>query len=92
VLASKRANADKSDHIAGCEHLLIWAKRNAALQLPKVTVARVTQGAPPADWATARSVAAWMYEAAERDQVQAWQSIGDFGKLDGTWRRCLAAG
>jgi len=92
VLASKRANADKSDHIAGAEHLKSWATRNAKLQLPQVAVASVTPGDPLAAWNTARSVAAWMYEAAERDQVQAWQSIGEFGELDGRWRRYLAAG
>ena len=92
MLASKRANADKSDHIAGTEHLKSWATRNAKLQLPEVVVTRVAPGAPPAAWGTARSVAAWMYEAAERDEVQAWQSIGEFGKLDGKWKRCLAAG
>jgi hypothetical protein len=92
VLASKRANADKSDHIAGTEHLQAWATRNAGLQIPEVAEARVTRGAPLAAWHTARSVAAWMYEAAERDQVEAWQSIGEFGELDGGWRRCLAVG
>jgi hypothetical protein len=92
VLASKRANADKRDHIAGSKHLQAWATRNAELQVPEEDAARVTRGAPRAAWHTARSVAAWMYEAAERDQVQAWQSIGKFGALDGGWRRCLAAG
>jgi hypothetical protein len=92
VLASKPANADKSDHIAGTEHLKSWATRNDKLQLTEAAVARATSGALSADWHIARSVAAWLYEAAERDQVQAWQSMGEFGKLDGTWRRCLAAG
>ena len=92
VLASKRANANKSDHIAGSKHLQAWATRNAAWQLPEAFLANVTPGTPTANWNTARSIAAWMYEAAERDRVQAWEAIGKFGELDGQWRKHLDTG
>jgi hypothetical protein len=44
------------------------------------------------DWKTARGVAEWMYEAAERDNVPAWHGIGRIGRLGDRWRVSLAAG
>jgi hypothetical protein len=72
-----------------------WADRNTHLQLtdlPKAIAARFALGALPANWQGARSVAAWMYEAAERDGVPAWTGGKEFARVGGDWRGILSVG
>jgi hypothetical protein len=95
VLASTKANGDKSDHVASEAYLKLWADRNTNLQLndlPDSFAARLAPGALPATWQDARSVAAWMYEAAERDGVQAWNGEKQFARVGRDWRGILSLG
>jgi hypothetical protein len=95
VLASTKANGDKSDHVASEAYLKLWADRNTNLQLndlPDSFAARLAPGARPATWQDARSVAAWMYEAAERDGVHAWNGEKQFARVGSVWRKILSAG
>jgi hypothetical protein len=95
VLASTKANGDKSDHVASEAYLKLWADRNTRLQLndlPDSFAARIAPGALPATWQDARSVAAWMYEAAERDGAQAWNGEKQFARVGRDWRRSLSLG
>jgi hypothetical protein len=92
VLASKRANTDKRDHVAGAEFLRNWSERNRSHAMPNVTVGNGGPGATTMNWETARGVAVWMYEAAERDNVPAWHGIGRIGRLGDRWRASLAVG
>jgi len=92
VLASKRANSDKRDHVAATAFLRVWADRNQTLAMPKTITNAGRPGAVMVSWPTARGIAEWMYEAAERDNVPAWQGVGCIGRLDDGWRACLIAG
>ena len=95
VLASTKANGDKSDHVASEAYLKLWADRNTHLKLtdlPDSFAARLAPGAPPATWQDARSVAAWMYEASERDGVQAWNGGKQFARVGRDWREILGVG
>ena len=95
VLASTKANREKSDHVASEAYLNLWADRNTHLQLtdlPKSFGARFATRALPATWQGARSVAAWMYEAAERDGVQAWNGGKQFAPVGRDWRGILSVG
>ena len=92
VLASKRANSDKRDHVAGADFLRDWARRNRSHAMPKPISGAGGPGAVTMDWKTARGIAEWMYEAAERDNVPAWHGIGRIGRLGDRWRVSLAAG
>ena len=58
--------------------------------LPDSFAARLAPGALPATWQDAHSVAAWMYEAAERDGVQAWNGGKQFARVGRDWRGILA--
>jgi HNH endonuclease len=92
VLASKRANSDKSDRLASGEYLKTWAERNTSLELPKALAARYPEGRIELTWPAARSIALWMYGAAESERVQTWKGVGKFGKLDSDWQKWLRAG
>ena len=95
VLASTKANGDKSDHVASEAYLKLWAERNTKLHLadlPDSFAARLAPGALPATWQDARSVAAWMYAAAERDGVQAWNGEKQFARVGRDWRGILGVG
>ena len=92
VLASTKANGDKSDHVASEAYLKLWAERNTNLQLndlPDSFAARLAPGALPATWHDARSVAAWIYAGAERDGVQAWNGVKQFAQVGRDWRGIL---
>lgn len=91
VLATKRANADKRDHIAGTEFLRNWANRNESHTMPAPIENAAYPGAMTVTWQTARGIAEWMYEAAERDNVPTWHGIGRIGQIGDRWRRFLSA-
>ena len=90
VLATKRANADKRDHVAGTEFLRDWVNRNQSHTMPAPIMNAAHPGATTVTWQTARGIAEWMYEAAERDDLPAWHGIGRVGQIGDSWRRCLA--
>lgn len=87
VLASRAANNDKRDHLAGETHLKAWVRRNAALGDP-----RPLDSSDASDGQTARAVARWMYSIAERDATSTWESVRSFGRLRGEWRALLEVG
>lgn len=95
VLASTKANRDKSDHVASEANPKVWAARNSNLQpadLPDSSAARLASGALPTTWQDARSVSARRYAAAERDGVQAWNGGKQLARIGRDWRRYLNVG
>jgi diadenosine tetraphosphate (Ap4A) HIT family hydrolase len=88
VLASRRANADKSDHLAGEDHLAAWAERNATAgtALGDVCIAAGISS----DLARTLSVARWAYSQAENSETPVWITGSDLARrLSGRWREIL---
>jgi 5-methylcytosine-specific restriction endonuclease McrA len=90
VLASRRANAQKSDHLAAEEHLQRWVQRNheqaQALQegFESIKV--------PVDLARTLSIASWSYAQHAECAAPVWRSGSDADvPLSGRWLDLLAS-
>jgi hypothetical protein len=90
VLASKRANADKSDHLAAEEHLERWIQRNreqAQLLQEGFEMARI-----PADLPRTLSIARWDYALHAESGTPVWRSGRDAdATLTERWNKLLAS-
>jgi 5-methylcytosine-specific restriction endonuclease McrA len=90
VLASRRANAQKSDHLAAEEHLERWVQRNhergQALRegFESIKV--------PVDLARTVSIASWSYAQHAESSAPVWRSGRDAdAPLSGRWLELLAS-
>ena len=81
VLASRKANNDKSDHIASTRHLKEWVKRNA--------ISSCDSSKNP-DPQSVLSIARWAYAHAASMNTPAWDAPKKLVKLDGSWAKLCA--
>jgi hypothetical protein len=87
VLAHDRCNHAKSDHLASCEHLDRWCRRNA--EHGDELAERFDAARLPHDWPTLRHVATSLYQLAEASGSMLWQRGKDLIAIDGRWRIVL---
>jgi hypothetical protein len=90
VLASRRATADKSGHLAGEDHLAAWAERNATAG--KALGDACVAAGISSDLARTLAVARWAYAQAESSETPVWITGSDLARrLSGRWREILGA-
>jgi hypothetical protein len=90
VLAKKTVNGSKRDFLASERHLEAWRLRNSdlpALGWPESADSSRHAGA--ATWQSTRRLAAWLYAAADRDGMHAWDAPNRLTRLTGAWRSML---
>jgi diadenosine tetraphosphate (Ap4A) HIT family hydrolase len=91
VLVSKRALADKSDHLAAEDHLSAWAERNETVGAALADAC--TSAGIASDLARTVAVARWAYAQAERCETPVWtQGTTLERSLSGRWREILGGG
>jgi hypothetical protein len=88
VLAHDRCNQAKSDHLASCEHLERWCRRNE--QHGRELAIRFDAAQLPHDWQTLRHVATSLYRLAEANGSLLWQRGKELIAIDGRWRSILS--
>ena len=89
VLADEKCNGEKSDALAGIEHLERWWRRSAdhgpALgnEFDKAGIVH--------DQIASSRVAMWAYSNAEQASAQLWVRAKEFDAIDAAWRRAIPA-
>jgi hypothetical protein len=89
VLAHKRCNQAKSNHLAAEEHLEAWIRRNLDHALD--FGARLREADLPTDRPTVTHVATWAYDQMERAQGQLWVTGRELRRITSRWREMLCA-
>lgn len=89
VLAHKKCNSAKSDHLAAEKHLAAWAGRNRQHQTE--LQARLQEAALPCDALASIQIARWVYRQTEVANGQVWVVEKVLQHLGPTWPQCFAA-
>ncbi len=87
VLAHADCNQRKKNHLASCDHLERWHRRNDDLG-PQL-VQRFEASRLPHDWLTLRRVASSLYHMAANANASVWQAGNKLVPLSAEWRRIL---
>jgi hypothetical protein len=89
VLAHKKCNNAKSDHLAAEQHLAAWAERNRLHE--SVLRTRLQEEGLPCDALASIQIARWVYRQTEVANGQVWVVEKVLQHLGPTWPQCFAA-
>ena len=89
VLAHKKCNNAKSDHLAAEKHLAAWAERNRLHE--SVLRTRLQEEGLPCDALASIQIARWVYHQTEVANGQVWVVEKVLQHLGPTWPQCFAA-
>lgn len=87
VLVHADCNQQKRDHLASCEHLANWCRRNDEHR--ELLAQRFDASGLPHDWPTLRRVAGSLYHIAANTKAVVWHAGNQLVPLTSEWRHIL---